>query len=228
MSRLKDVVRPYVLAARRIRHDPPTLASVAWAQQRSFSQFGEDRFLLRYFGAQPAGFYVDVGAYHPFSFSNTYLLYRRGWSGINLEPAPEALSVLKQHRPRDICLPLAVSSRVGSAPFSLSGAFAGILDEHRMWDDMGAGRITVETDRLANILDRYLPKGRSIDLLDVDCEGNDLDVLLSNDWDRYRPRLVLAEAHDADRGRQLSEFLRTVNYAERTRLELTIVFESHD
>ena len=32
-----------------------------------------------------------------------------------------------------------------------------------------------------------------IDFLSVDVEGLDLQVLESNDWDKYRPRVVLAE-----------------------------------
>ena len=31
------------------------------------------------------GFYVDVGCFHPKKHSNTYLLYKRGWSGINID-----------------------------------------------------------------------------------------------------------------------------------------------
>jgi hypothetical protein len=46
---------------------------------------------------------------------------------------------------------------------------------------------------LAEILDRYLPAGQSIDFLTVDVEGMDEEVLRSNDWVKYRPQLVLAE-----------------------------------
>jgi hypothetical protein len=100
--KLRDALLPYLLAARRLRREPPRLQSFGYAQPRSFSQFGEDRFLLRYFRDQTSGFYVDVGASHPFSFSNTYLLYERGWRGLNLEPAPDDFALLQRHRPRDV------------------------------------------------------------------------------------------------------------------------------
>ena len=50
----------------------------------SYSQEGEDVMLLSIFPEKRDGFYVDVGAHRPKSFSNTQLFYRRGWRGINI------------------------------------------------------------------------------------------------------------------------------------------------
>lgn len=201
-ANLKRALRPYVLIGRRIRRERPGLSKLAFSQPLSYSQFGEDRFLLRYFGDR-TGFYVDVGAYDPFHASNTALLYERGWHGINLEPAPDGLFALQRHRRRDVNLPFAASSSTGSAQFSLTGSFAGIIDETRLWGSEGE-RTTVQTRTLAQILDKFLPIGQQIALLDVDCEGHDEEVLISNDWERFRPQLVLAEAHDDTAGRRLT------------------------
>src|SRR5690348_6482057 len=51
---------------------------------RSYSQEGEDLILARLLENTPSGLYVDIGAHHPFRFSNTRLLYERGWHGINI------------------------------------------------------------------------------------------------------------------------------------------------
>jgi hypothetical protein len=48
---------------------------------------------------------------------------------------------------------------------------------------------------LKSILDEYLPSGTEIDLLSVDAEGVDEMVLLSNDWNRYRPKVIIVENH---------------------------------
>lgn len=224
-ARLKDALRPYALIARRVRRDRPTLNKLAWAQPPSFSQFGEDRFLTRYFEDRPLGFYVDVGAYHPFNASNTFLLYDRGWRGINLEPAPEGLAQLQRHRPRDINLPLAVASEAGQVAFSMSGAFGGIVDPRRPWGDDAEPSVLVDAKPLSQILDEHLPAGQTIDLLDVDCEGLDAAVLASNDWDRYRPDLVLAEAHDQSSTSELESLMTDVGYQFKTRFDLTLIFE---
>ena len=50
-----------------------------------YSQFGEDTILRELLGKKRGGVYVDVGCYHPRKFSNTYLLHRRGWSGVNID-----------------------------------------------------------------------------------------------------------------------------------------------
>src|SRR5436190_4598420 len=159
---LKDRLRPVVLIARKVRREPPRLNDLAWSQPRSFSQFGEDRWLLRHFADQVSGFYVDVGAFHPFNGSNTHLLHRRGWRGINLEPVPAALADLQRHRPDDINLPYAVSTTPGSVRFAALGTFSGIDDELHLWRDMQGEHITVEARPLAELLDEHMPPGRTI------------------------------------------------------------------
>ena len=55
------------------------------ARKNSYSQNGEDLILIDYFNENPNGFYVDIGCHHPFRFSNTYLLYKKGWRGLNVD-----------------------------------------------------------------------------------------------------------------------------------------------
>jgi len=75
---------------------------------KSYSQEGEDLILLRIFEKKRIGFYVDVGAHHPFRFSNTYRFYLRGWRGINIDPMPGSMRLFNKFRKRDINLELAV------------------------------------------------------------------------------------------------------------------------
>ena len=51
----------------------------------------------------------------------------------------------------------------------------------------------IKTRSLGSILDEYLLKGTSIDFLTIDAEGLDLQVLKSNNWDKYQPQYVLVE-----------------------------------
>ena len=61
---------------RLINKDPKFLPN------KCFSQNGEDLILNRLFENKTNGFFVDIGAHHPVRFSNTYLFYLNGWSGI--------------------------------------------------------------------------------------------------------------------------------------------------
>jgi FkbM family methyltransferase len=166
---IKDLLLPYFLTARRLLRDRPAITELAWSRERSFSQFGEDLFLRRHFDGLADSFYVDVGALHPFQFSNTFLLYKRGWRGINIEPSPDGAAAFRRYRPRDINLDVAISSSGGDVRFRLAGPFAGIDDEHLASRSVPAESIVVPTRTLASVLDEHAAD-TPIDLLDVDCE----------------------------------------------------------
>ena len=85
-------------------------------RQGHFSQNGEDLFLFKYFKHEK-GIYVDVGANHPIKNSNTYLLYKNGWKGINIEPIPSRLSKFVKARPSDVNLNVGVGSTPGKLKF---------------------------------------------------------------------------------------------------------------
>lgn len=74
----------------------------------SYSQNGEDRVLWRYFERQRNGFYVDIGAHHPFRFSNTALFYEANWRGINVDAMPNSMKAFNKYRKRDVNLESAV------------------------------------------------------------------------------------------------------------------------
>jgi len=164
-----------------------------------YSQEGEDILLSRIFGEQTEGFYVDVGAHHPRRFSNTCFFYKRGWRGINIDALPGSMKVFQKFRPRDINLELAVSEREQVLTYymfnepALNG-FSKTISEKRQTD---VYKITNTKDILAfplyTILDNHLPLGQSIDFLSVDVEGLDLQVLESNDWKKYSPKVILVE-----------------------------------
>lgn len=164
-----------------------------------YSQDGEDLFLDRLINGAPSGFYVDVGAHHPVRFSNTYMFYLRGWRGINVDAQPGSMAPFRKLRPRDTNLECGVGAITGALPYyqfnepalnTFERAEAELKDKppYRI-----TGRVDVAVQRLDVLLDEYLPAGQTIDFLTVDVEGKDLEVLESNNWERYRPRLILAE-----------------------------------
>jgi FkbM family methyltransferase len=182
---------------------------LGWAFERldpfvlfSYSQDGEDMILRRIFERQKSGFYVDVGAHHPYRFSNTCYFYRRGWRGINIDPNPDAIRMFCRDRPSDVnvCVGVCdVASRLNFHVFSESAlnTFDAALaaERSRLPGYHLLETKNVEVRRLDDILSKYLPPDQQIDFLSIDVEGMDLSVLRSNDWDRFRPRTLLVEAH---------------------------------
>lgn len=72
---------------------------------------------------------------------------------------------------------------------SLSDEFLKTTDETRHV----TSNITMTTMPLSAVLEEHFPEGRTLDLLNVDVEGLDYEVLESNDWDTYRPKVVVIE-----------------------------------
>jgi FkbM family methyltransferase len=203
---------------------------------KSYSQEGEDMILRRIFSGRQTGFYVDVGAHHPRRFSNTYYFYKLGWSGINIDATPGSMTLFRRWRPRDINLELAVGSENTELVLFLFNepalnTFDAALARSR---DQGPYRIVREqkipVQPLAAVLEAYLPTHRPIDFLSVDVEGMDLNVLQSNDWERFRPECVLVECFGANLldlvHEPANQFLCERGYQAVAKTVNTVIFKS--
>jgi FkbM family methyltransferase len=189
-----------------------------------FSQEGEDILLQRVFGDRRSGFFVDVGAHHPKRFSNTYALYSRGWRGINIDATPGSMEVFRRLRPRDQNLECGVGNTEGEMPFyefeepALNTFSKARHDQIIETTAYRLKRIVpVKIRKLSSILEENLPPSGSIDFLTIDVEGLDLEILKSNDWNRFSPKVVLVEALDqgveALQRSEMSRFLSEKGYA---------------
>ena len=171
----------------------------------SYSQEGEDRvlssLLFKLHGNKKIndGFYVDVGAHHPYRFSNTFLFYRQGWHGINIDAMPGSMSAFNKQRSRDINVESGVGRKIETLQFYVFNEPAlNTFDKDLAKDrcnDVWHIKATVDVPivPLSGIMKKHVPKGQRIDFLTVDVEGFDLEVLQSNDWEEYRPLIVLVE-----------------------------------
>lgn len=168
---------------------------------RAYSSEGEDLILQRIFGQKENGIYVDVGAHHPFRVSNTYLLHKKKWTGINIDPLPGSKALFNRHRPKDTNLEMGVSAvKQQLTYFIFNEPALSTFSPEKVKEYTRAPQYRVikeqkiDTWPLADILDRYLAKNVSIDFLTIDAEGLDMEVLRSNNWNKYRPAYVLVES----------------------------------
>jgi len=169
----------------------------------SYSQDGEDMILKALFEQKKGykGFFVDVGAHHPIRYSNTNYFYKRGWKGINIEPTPSAISAFNTFRRRDINLNIGIGPEKGKLKFYCFNepALNSFSEEVSKKIDRESEKykITKELDidvlTLAEVFDRHLPTNKTIDFLSIDVEGLDYQVLLSNNWEKYKPTVILVE-----------------------------------
>jgi FkbM family methyltransferase len=169
----------------------------------AYSQDGEDMILRRLFEGEKSGFYVDVGAHHPYRFSNTCYFYRLGWRGINIDANPDAIAAFCRDRQADVNVCVGVSDTVGCLLFHLFNepalnTFDAALAKQRarLPGYRLLGTTSIPVRRLDDLLAEYLPPDQRIDFLSIDVEGLDLPVLRSGDWNRFRPRILLVEARE--------------------------------
>src|ERR1035437_2058923 len=83
--------------------------------RKSYSQCGDDLnidYVFRWRGiAHPS--YIDIGANHPYSISNTAIFYENGCRGINVEANPQLIFVFQAARPDDINLNVGIGDKEG-------------------------------------------------------------------------------------------------------------------
>ncbi len=167
-----------------------------------FSQSGEDLMVQAIMNSTikiKNGFYVDVGSYHPTIGSNTHLLYRNGWRGINIDPRPGSKSLFDRERPLDTNLEVGVGSSSGTLTYyfisdtsALNSFSKETIAENGALDKI-TREITCPVMTLSEILTKHKPPGREIDFLNIDTEGFEMEVLATLDWVNTRPKIIAVE-----------------------------------
>jgi hypothetical protein len=162
-----------------------------------YSQFAEDVSIQRFFNKKFTGFFVDVGCFHPTKYNNTYLLYKKGWRGINVDIDSIKIEAFNLVRRGDVNIACAVGTELGTVEYYSSGFYAltSTIDKAFAGGKVGYIKKTAKCRSLTEIIGGTKFRGRTIDFLNVDTEGNDLKVLQSLDFEKYKPYLIAVESH---------------------------------
>ena len=165
-----------------------------------YSQFGEDIILREILKKEISnGFYIDVGCYHPKKFSNTYMLYKKGWSGINIDMEEDKISLFNMVRPRDLNVLSPISNKqeeVTLYRYSKYG-LGSTIDKKIASEttDHIYDKTIVKTRTLNEVINESPYKDTQIDVLSIDVEGVDFKVLKSLDIKKYSPKVIIIEDH---------------------------------
>ena len=184
----------------------------------SFSQHGEDLLLMDhlvpYRKSSKKGIYIDAGCYDPYIFSNTRLLNLHGWTGINVDAAKDVINKYNVHRPLDHNVCSALSDQVEERRFvgKMGTASRRLLGKE---EDIATDVTNVEMVRtltLAAVIDASPFRNEPVDVLDIDCELNDLAVLRGFPFQKTRPFMICIEAHTADEAEACRQVLDEGGY----------------
>jgi FkbM family methyltransferase len=164
----------------------------------SYAQNMEDVVLARLFVGQETGFYIDVGGGHAVADNVTFHGYLRGWHGIVVEPQAALCPLYRAVRPRDILVNALCGREDGTLELFEAARFHGLSTASASHADaaekagIAGQRVRKTVTTLAALCAAHAPA--TIDVLKIDVEGHEAEVIAGNDWTRFRPRVVLAEA----------------------------------
>ena len=184
--------------------------------KKCYAQSGEDMILNTILCDVKKGFYVDVGANNPVVASNTHFFYRKKWSGINIDAMPRSMHIFNKKRKKDINIEVPISDEPSELTFYMfsQSSYNSFLKEAAvLHKDKLIKTEKLYTQKLSDVLFKYNVK--DIDFLSVDVEGFDLKVLKSNNWEKYRPKVIVVEHFAYESNPEISEigqYLTKKNY----------------
>lgn len=182
MSKVKDLLRTLIYSRYRV----------------SFSKAGEDIQLFKLFNKFKGG-YLDIGCFEPITFSNTYFFYLKGWRGFVVDPNPDLISNFAEVRPKDRFINRGISSTSGVLKYymlpqkmaSMNTFDYSFLEKNNLVSFIEK-EIEVPLSSLEELIEEF-KLGNQIDFIDIDVEGLDFEVLRSNNWEKFRPPVVMVE-----------------------------------
>tara|TARA_X000000950_G_C13622354_1_gene539913 strand:+ start:154 stop:747 length:594 start_codon:yes stop_codon:yes gene_type:complete len=177
----------------------------------------EDLILKDIFKKISKGFYVDVGCYHPIHLSNTYLLYQKGWRGINIDLSEYSIELFDHTRNDDLNINAAVTNFDGKISFFYQKELSQISSVKkntalkRMQGLIKEKKI--DGYKLETILTNSKYKNKRIDFLNIDVEDGDFDALCSINFDVYRPKVICIEIDEFNiLGSNIYKYLINLSY----------------
>jgi len=195
---------------------------------------GEDNVVLDFFhGADAKGNYVDIGSGHPSWGSNTYLLYRKGWSGLLVDPIMTNIKMSRYLRRRDISICAGVGKELTDLLFfELEPYEFSTFDEEIAQSRISDSKAKLVGAYLVPILGfANLPLIPELDFsrptfLNIDAEGFDLNILKMIDFEAYPFALICVEEWDSplEGNTQTQDFLTRYNYRLIARLGTSSIY----
>lgn len=164
----------------------------------SYAQNFEDVMLWRALQHVQNGCYIDVGAQHPVIDSVSKAFYDKGWRGIHVEPVLEFAHLLRENRPDETVLQVALGDAEGTLSLNVisgTGLSTGVerhAGNHHDVHGFVIEKMTVPMLTMRSAF-RHL-QGQDVHWLKIDVEGFEKQVLEGWDSATLRPWIMVIEA----------------------------------
>lgn len=168
-----------------------------------FSQHGEDVVIHKMFDKSLTnGFYLDIGAYHPFKQSNTAYLWLKGWSGVNVDANPASVKIFNAVRKKDSNVWAAVVDDITASKqseielhFNNKIDLGGSCDSETFSHRVTSNKLIVPCRSMTDIVNTYAPdEGGEFHFMNVDIEGFDFKAIRGMSGWKSKPMVLCIEA----------------------------------
>ena len=171
--------------------------------KKSYSLSNVDLVIERIFKKKNKGIFIDVGCNHPIKYNNTYLLYKKGWSGINIDLDMESINQFNKLRKRDINIQTLITSYDNeekdlffyhdrSAINTISKDLAN--SRKNQYKDIRK----LKGKSLNTIIENSKFKNSKIDLLSIDIENYEYEALKNFNFQKYDIDMIVTEITDTN------------------------------
>tara|TARA_B100001964_G_scaffold187087_1_gene207941 strand:+ start:18 stop:635 length:618 start_codon:yes stop_codon:yes gene_type:complete len=149
------------------------------------------------------GIYVDVGCNHPIKYNNTYLLYKRGWRGINIDLDKKSIDEFNLIRNKDYNIQALISSEenINKEIYfyherSAINTVSKDLIDYRNSKNEDFQIKKQLTSTLNKIIEDSPFKDKKINLISIDIEDHEYEALKNFNFNKYKIDCIVSEIHD--------------------------------
>ena len=159
----------------------------------AYSHWGVDLIITKLLSSKNKGIYIDVGCHHPFLNNHSYLLYKSGWEGINIDIDYNSIDMFNFFRKNDVNIQTAVTDHKGEVDLFFYHNRAAKNTISKEFGLNAKEKKKINSDTLNNIIENSKFKNSKIDFVSIDVEGNEMNVLNGFNLKKYKPKLILLE-----------------------------------
>tara|TARA_B110000027_G_scaffold103517_1_gene109665 strand:+ start:83 stop:784 length:702 start_codon:yes stop_codon:yes gene_type:complete len=190
--------------------------------KKSYSISNVDLIVDRLFSNISEGIYIDIGCNHPIKYNNTYLLHKRGWTGINIDLDKTCINEFNIMRKNDYNIQELVGSIDGEEKeiyyYHERSAINTISKElANKRKKKPREIIKKKTKSLNKIIESSPYSGKKINFMSIDIENYEYEVLKNFNFHKYGIDLIITECTDMSQ-LKLETYTQSLDYVLDTNL----------
>lgn len=166
-------------------------------RKHSYAISNVDLIINRIFSKIKKGIYLDVGCNHPIKYNNTYLLYKRGWNGINIDSDSKSINAFNKFRKDDFNVRSIISSsnKKINYYFYHDRSALNTVDKKLVKSRKTKPKKIIKLSSLSlnKVINNSPYKNKKINLLSIDIENHEYEALRNFQFKKYKIDMIVTE-----------------------------------